>query len=262
MRHFELAERREWVPSLPEEFNSPYHLGQYAEARLTQIMWKYLVRQTNCERAWARINHHMPETLQSPKPLDILELSTAHGAMLEIWRNQGHSCVGTDYPWTDEAGVTKANSVNRPWQRNLLDQLSFRSHENEVGELISGWPYQPVIESLGLDVRLFDGGILPYPFPDKSFDVVCCYQALDAYAHPSRWIDIVKEMCRISRKTVMLGFNPAPGDKQTDEVFQAAARQAWLELRNFSDCGFNTVFFELGQTNSGTHPTACKLMSL
>lgn len=261
MRRAELNARQTWVNPLPEEFTTSYQLGNYSEDRIQQIMWKYLVRSHNCERAWARINHHLPETLVSPKPLDILEFSTAHGAMLEIWRNHGHRCVGTDFAWTTNDPSVKHKGVRKNWHTSLLGDLSSNLHPHACAPEVPGWPYQPIIESLDLDVRLFDGGDLPYPFEDNSFDVVCCYQAIEAYAHPSRWLDVVREFCRIARNTVVIGFNPLPVEHAEDEVYNAAAHAAWMKMQNFSEAGFKSVFFELGQTRRGLHPVTCKLVA-
>ena len=262
MRVFELNSRMTWVPELPKRFLRHYSLGRYSDDQILQIMWKYLHRETNCQRAWARINHFMPETLNSDKSLDILEFSTAHGAMLEIWRNAGHNVVGTDYAWTlDSHKPVKHKGVRRKWHNALLDEVKAISHGGEMSEEVSGWPYQPIIESLGLDVRLFDGGILPYPFEDKSFDVVCCFQAIEAYGTPDKWCEILEEMCRIARKSVVIGFNPLPYDDAENAMMVEQAHHVWLEMQNFKAHGLQSVFFEVGQTRRGFHPTTLKLMA-
>lgn len=260
MRVFELSNRKVWTQDLPEEFRSPYKLGRFPEDRVQSIMWKYLGRDRNCERAWVRINHHLPETLHTGKPLDILEFSTAHGAMLEIWRSLGHRVVGTDFPW-ETAGRVRApqKGVRRPWHASILEQVRQNSHKGKIGETVPGWSYQPVIESLGLDVRLFDGGVRPYPFEDKSFDVVCCYQAIEAYSDPDGWLDTVAEFCRIARKSVVVGFNPLPVESLTNRAMLDAAKDAWLKMQSFEAAGLRTSFFEIGQSRRGIHPTVCKL---
>lgn len=263
MRMYELAGRNQWSAPLPANFVDDYRLGRYSEDRITQIMWKYLIREQNCERAWARINHHLPETLLSAEPLDILEFSTAHGAMLEIWRHYGHRCVGTDFAWTTAGRERVRNKgKSKPWHDKLLENLTSRSHDGWPGKDIAGWPYQPIIESLGLDVRLFDGGVRPYPFDDNSFDVVCCFQAIEAYTGPEEWLETLREFCRIARKTVVVGFNPLPVETAGAEPLIEAARQAWMAMQRFNECGFQTHFFEIGQTRRGVHPTVCKLIAV
>ena len=263
MRVFELNNRMSWAPALPVEFFEPYKLGRYSEERIQNVMWKYLVRGQNCERAWVRINHHMPETLLGDQKLDILEFSTAHGAMLEIWRAFGHNVVGTDYAWTAEEGATpKHKGVKKPWHGELLRDVKAKTHEGTRGKIVPGWPYQPIIESLDLDVRLFDGGERPYPFEDKSFDVVCCFQAIEAYSTPDGWLDTLREFCRISRQSVVVGFNPLPVETAENADLIEASRQAWLHLQRFDECGFRTSFFEIGQTRRGIHPTVCKLTAI
>lgn len=262
MRVFEQAARASWTPPVPAEFFKPYQLGRYSEDRIQDVMWKYLSHEQNIERAWVRINHHMPETLDSAQPLDILEFSTAHGAMLEIWRREGHRVVGTDFAWTSEDGArVKHKGVRKPWHRQMLDDVRRTKHTGKPGKVIEGWPYQPIIESLDLDVRLFDGGVRPYPFEDDSFDVVCCFQAIEAYSEPEGWLDTIREFCRISRKSVVVGFNPLPVHNAENEGRIAAARAAWMELQRFNELGFRTTFFEIGQTRRGIHPTVCKLMA-
>ncbi len=260
MRVFEQASRASWTPEIPAEFREPYTLGKFSEDRIQDVMWKYLVREHNCERAWVRINHHLPETLIVKEPLDILEFSTAHGAMLEIWRSFGHNVVGTDYAWTAEDGASvKHKGVRKPWHRKLLDEVRDQSHTGKLGKVVPGWPYQPIIESLGLDVRLFDGGERPYPFDDDSFDVVCCFQAIEAYSDPDGWLDTIREFCRIARKTVVVGFNPLPVETADNQELLESARDAWFQLQRFDELGFRTSFFEIGQTRRGIHPTVCKL---
>lgn len=247
---------------MPEAFCSPYKLGEYDADRIQNVMWKYLNRQYNCERAWVRINHHFPETLTAEEPLDILEFSTAHGAMLEIWRHFGHRVVGTDYAWTTSKDArVKHKGVRKPWHEKLLQDVRAEKHGHRVKRKVKGWPYQPIIESLDLDVRLFDGGERPYPFADNSFDVVCCFQAIEAYSDPEHWIDTIREFCRISRKSVVVGFNPLPVDSVENREIIMRARKAWVELQRFNENGFQTVFFEIGQTRRGIHPTVCKLVA-
>jgi hypothetical protein len=262
MNPFELNARLEWTQPMPPEFAEPYKLGEYEEGRITQTMWKYLGREQNSQRAWARINHHLPETLLPGEPLDILEFSTAHGAMLEIWQSYGHRCVGTDFAWTVEGREpVKNKGVRKPWHGKLLEELRGKTHGRPVAEEIPGWPYQTIIESLGLDVRLFDGGAHPYPFEDDSFDVVCCFQAIEAYTQPDRWLDTVSEFCRIARKTVVVGFNPLPVETVDDPETLDAARAAWIEMQRWDRQGFRTSFFEIGQTRRGVHPTVLKLVA-
>lgn len=261
MKPFEQKIRSDFAPPLPEVFKPGYNLGGYPRDRVTQIMWKYLGRMVNCERAWVRINSHCPDTLIAP-PMDILELSTAHGAMLEIWRHFGHRVVGTDFPWlTPEKAYRQRRSLRR-WQEAMLRDLALRPHDNPRAEVVPGWPYQPIIESLGLDVRLFDGGVLPYPLADKSFDLVCCYQAIEAYARPARWREIVDEFCRIARKTVLIGFNPLGVGNASDTELAREAHAAWLALQRYDRNGFRTTFFEIGSTRRGMHPVICKLQAV
>ena len=257
MRRFEQSESLKWFPDLPEAFNDRYRLGGYSTQQIDRIMWKYLVRRNNCERAWVRILQHMPETLNS-EPLDILELSTAHGAMLEIWRHYGHRVAGTDFAWAKGDAKVQRKGTKKPWQFQEMELLRAQTSECERVEEIDGWPYQPIIESLGLDVTLHDGGLLPYPFGDNSFDYVCAYQAIEAYADPARWPEIVDEMVRIARRCVVLGFNPPEVAMRADEEMWGRCRAAWDDMMTYNRNGFEIDVFQLGETRAGMHPIFCK----
>lgn len=259
MQTMQIKEREAWTAPLPERFAGHYKLGKYHENAITQVMWKYLNRQTNLNRAWIRINHHLPETLTTDQQLDILEFSTAHGAMLEIWRDKGHKVVGTDYAWTAGHDHVQNKGVKRKWHEAMLRDLQAEVSPAPAHPPITGYPYQAITESLGLDIRLFDGGQWPYPFEDNSFDVVVCYQAIEAYATADKWMEIIREFCRIARKTVVVGFNPLPLHRADDPWEMEEARKAWTEMQHFKDCGFHTSFFEIGTTRRGTHPVTVKI---
>jgi hypothetical protein len=255
MRRSELEERQLWCPPVPADFPAHYEFGGYPEHQVIRIARKYLGRTENIHRSWARIHYHFPETVNTAESLDILEFSTAHGAMLEVWRHLGHRVRGTDFGGWHEDYNAKATKPK------FLDAAFSKSHSNPVAEVNLGWIYQPIIESLGLEVDIFDAGALPYAYADKSFDVVCCYQAIEAYAGPEGWLDIAKEFCRIARKSVVIGFNPPPLKLRENEEHMKAARAATEALRSYNHDGFRSAFLEFGQTNAGYHPTAVKLIA-
>lgn len=257
MNRHQAADRQDWVLPPPLDFSVPYSLGDYPETRVRRIMFKYLERRTNLARAWTRICHHFPETIHST-PLTCLEFGTAHGAMLEIWRALGHGVVGTDFPW--RAGKEAVLTPSRPWHRQVLAECMAKGHGQPQADPVEGWAYQPIIESLGLDVRMIDGRGWPYPFEDKSFDVVCAYQAVDAFAPPEKWPEVVAEFCRIARRAVVVGYNPLPIRQAETDDRQTAAKDAWLKLQAFDAHGMRTVFTEFGTTRRGLHPVAMKFL--
>ena len=244
----------DWLPAIPSQLQTPYELKGYPESRCTRIMHKYLDRPRNIARAWQRIHLHLPETIETSQKLNILELSTAHGAMLEVWRDAGHNCIGTDF----NAGVGVAHRRAKPISDNLKNVFD-TAHNHPKSADDPGWLYQPIIESLGLDVRLFSGGDLPYPFETKQFDVLACYQALEAYDHPDKWVQIVDEFCRITKSTIVIGFNPPGKGHFRDDAYITATKSAWESLRTYNKNGFVCSYFELGNTRRGLHPVVCKL---
>jgi hypothetical protein len=255
VRRNEQEERQLWTPAVPDNFPAHYQLGGYSERQIIRIARKYLVRKENIKRAWARIHHHFPETLSGAEPLDILEFSTAHGAMLEVWRHFGHRVRGTDFGGWPEDYNKKAS---RP---NFLGKLTASAHDNARAAQNLGWIYQPIIESLGLEVDLFDAGRLPFAYADKSFDALCCYQAIEAYSAPEHWGTIADEFCRIARQSIVIGFNPPSLKLRDDAAHMAIVREATDALRAYNRNGFKCVFMEFGETRAGFHPTAVKLVA-
>ena len=242
-----------WLPPPPIDIKAPYSLGNYDYSKINSIIArKYINRTANLKRAWSRICTHFPETTETDEKLSFLEFSTAHGAMLEIWQAMGHTAEGTDYCVPKEFRK-KYRPLAGPG--SLFDN----KHSNPIEPEIDGWIYQPIIESIGCKVHLFNAAVLPYQFEDKSFDYVCCYQAIEAYARPADWGDIVSEFCRIARRAVVIGFNPPPLRAKPDEDWDET-RIAWEKLRTFDAHGFKNQFFEMEETQRGFHPSACKLV--
>lgn len=254
MKRVTANQKFSWLPAPPVDMNEPYYLGNYDFSRIsTAIAPKYLNRKINLKRAWSRICTHFPETTNTDEKYKILEFSTAHGAMLEIWQALGHTAEGTDYCFPPEYN-TRYKPINGPG--NLFDT----EHTNPVEPKIEGWIYQPVIESIGGTVHLFDAGQLPYAFEDNAFDFVCCYQAIEAYAKPADWGEIVAEFCRIAKRAVVIGFNPPPIRSELDEGWDAT-KEAWEKLRTYDENGFRNQFFEIEESGRAFHPSACKLVA-
>lgn len=67
MRRPEVKVRLDFTKDMPKKFRTDYKLGNYDSDRVQKIMWKYLVRSVNSERAWVRLNHHTPEVLSGRK---------------------------------------------------------------------------------------------------------------------------------------------------------------------------------------------------
>lgn len=245
-----------WLPDHPLKDHAHYALGNYPGGHISgRIAPKYLGRAKNLRRAWVRICTHLPETTVPGASYDILEFSTAHGAMLELWQALGHRVRGTDFE-----APTGTQKTYRPVNDRMIASLQ-TEHPFEVAPDRPGWAYQPIIESIGVPVDIFDASVTPYAYADKSVDFICCYQALEAYAAPADWERIVAEFCRIARRGVVIGFNP-PGRKQESDKSWSNTRAAWENLRTYDAHGFRNVLFEMEETGRGLHPTACKLMAV
>ena len=52
-------------------------------------------------------------------------------------------------------------------------------------------------------IQFVVGNVIALPFPDKSFDVVISVRLLP---HCERWPDLIRELCRVARKTVIVDY--------------------------------------------------------
>ncbi|MFN6978154.1 MAG: hypothetical protein ACK4OP_08530, partial [Gemmobacter sp.] len=149
----------------PEDLAAAYDLTpeQLAEIERT-VQRKYVVHFKNIRRSWALLLQHMPELMADGcEPQTVLEMSTAHGATLEVLRRKGHRAIGNDFAaffGKDSPADTRLRDAGAVDLTGLADKDGLNPAEGPI----TRWPYQPIIESLDLDVRLFDAGNPPYPF--------------------------------------------------------------------------------------------------
>lgn len=228
----------------PEDLAQAYDLSPEALAQVSRtVQRKYVVHFKNIRRSWALLLQHMPELMAEDAPRQsVLEMSTAHGATLEILRRKGHQVTGNDYAaffGEDSPLDTRLRGAGEA----ALEGLADKDGLNAPGAGISRWPYQPIIESLGLDVRLFDGGNPPYPFDDRAFDTVLCFDAIEHYCHPRDWMRIVDEFARLARRSILLVLNPLnPLNPVTDDPAYGEAYRAFQrQIRGFRGRGFRCV---------------------
>lgn len=242
----------------PAEFATPYPIDPAALAGIGwTIQGKYLTRFANIRRSWAVLLEYMPELMaDGAPPRDVLEMSTAHGATLEILRRQGHAVVGNDYA----NFLGRSSGLDSRFRDvNGLDLDGQRDdHKLNTGGETRNWPYRPIIDSLGLDVRLFDAGRTPYPFEDGSFDSVICMDAIEHYCHPRGWMAVVDEFLRLARESVLVIANPVQRHLVDDTGYMAAVGAFQREMRMLDRAGFRCV-------HAGMHRfqlTAFKLMRI
>jgi len=230
----------------PEELTHAYDIPEDVLEQMGRtVQRKYIVHFKNIRRSWANLIQYMPELMaEGAAPQDVLEMSTAHGATLEILRLKGHRTVGNDYAnFLGQYG--EPDTRCRP--ANDVDLTGYTdSHGNVAGEF-GGWPYQPIIDSLGLDVRLFDAGRTPYPFEGKRFDSVLCFDALEHYCHPGDWLKIIAEFTRLARKSILLITNPVQGHLVDDEGYMSAFYGFQQAMRSYNRNGFQCVYAGLNR---------------
>lgn len=227
---------------VPKSLLSEYEVEDLDGQLSRNIQKKYKSRPANIKRCWNRVQLFLPELMHHDSPKQrVLEMSTAHGGMLEVLRHFGHDVMGNDYVNL----VATGEDDSRALYRGVNDESFVREYDDyglpvpKPGERLYDWPYRKIIESIDLPMSLFDAGKVPYPFEDKEFDVLICMQAIEHYCHPKDWMTIVDEFCRVTRKSIVLLLNPmlknmggAPRD------YPKAYRQAKLDLRTYRRNGF------------------------
>lgn len=228
---------------IPAALETPYVLDAEGEARNRTIMAKYAGRAKNTRRAFNRLQRFLPDLLiPGTEPLDVFELSTAHGAILEVARHHGHRVLGNDF-----ANMIYARKSQDVATTRGLNDDSFKREVDDWGFEITDdpeaqdWPYRHLIEAQQIPMKIFDCGHLPYPLEDKAVDMTLCLQAIEHYCHPDHWADVVAEMCRISRRTVFILLNPMHPRFGKVEGYEAAFETARLALRVHNAHGFRTT---------------------
>jgi SAM-dependent methyltransferase len=233
----------------PEKFSKAYDLDEEAlENGIQKIQRKYLLRYKNIRRSWSRLLRYLPEVMNNTHRYRVLEMSTGHGATLEILKHFGHEAVGNDY---SNAALTSKTQVATPYRKaNQKIELG----ESEQTE----WPYKPIIDSLGLNVDLFDAGVTPYPYKKNAFDIVLCFDALEHYCHPRNWMTIIDEFVRIAKKTVIVEINPIRKQLIDDESYTPYVQKFYDDILKYNKNGFQCV----GTGTSFNQPRFFKMMHL
>jgi len=219
----------------PKEFSEAYQVPNEAyKTHLNNVQKKYLLRFKNIRRAWVRILRFLPEAMNPRDKLNVLELSTAHGATLEVLRYFGHKVVGNDFSNDGLRAVgNKRTTLRKVNTKIAVDNLDHMD-----------WPYKPIIDSIDLDVKLFDAGQIPYSFKKAEFDVVLCFDALEHYCHPKDWMKIIDEFVRISKKTVVVRINPIRREKITDDSYTPFVQTFVQDMLGYSKSGFRCILTE------------------
>ena len=213
----------------PEALLTPY--PGLEGKRMKGVQGKYLDRRRNILRCWNRAQLYTPELLQPGAPRRrVLELSTAHGAMLEIYRHLGHEVLGADYANFEFEGADP-NARQRDAERVTTPAA-------EVTDKEISWPYREFVEAIDLPVILFDAGRTPYPLDDKSQDYLLTFQAMEHYCHPSAWNQIITEFCRITTTAIVIMINPLHPHLAQIEGYTEAFDEARQMMRNWNACGF------------------------
>lgn len=233
-RHFETP--------MPIVFTQPYGVTKADWTGMSRLpQGKYLNRKRNMRRAMNRVQLFLPE-LMGGAPKRVFELSTAHGAILEVLRHYGHDVMGNDFVNM----VGGDNPKQRAIFRRVNDPDFLRDKDDyglpiPVDDKIVDWPYRPIIDSLKIPMALFDAGKTPYPLETQSFDYVLSMQAIEHYCHPQDWLSVVDEMCRIARQGVFLLLNPMMPEMAADPAYAQAFHQRRADLKDFDRNGFRCV---------------------
>ncbi|GAA0309729.1 hypothetical protein [Rhodovulum strictum] len=228
------------LPDLPMPRDYPLAEGAWSGNRRPPQR-KYLQRRRNLVRAVRRIQLYLPELMGGP-PRRVFELSTGHGAMLEVLRHYGHAVLGNDFAnmvnGSEDGGRSALRALNDPGFSRRIDDYGIPIPAD--GQ-IADWPYRPITDSIGLPMALFDAGHLPYPLDSGSQDYVLCLQAIEHYCHPGHWLAVVDEMCRIATTGVFVLLNPMMQSFAADPGYRAAFDTFRAGMRAYDRGGFRCV---------------------
>lgn len=90
--------------------------------------------------------------------------------------------------------------------------------------------YFEFLESQKIPYRRVDGRCLPYPFGDRTFDLVTCIGSIQTYRLP--WRDVITDFCRVARRNVLLIANSGDVfDANKDDLIEWAPPGWELELQ-------------------------------
>jgi hypothetical protein len=82
-----------WGTAAGRDFDA-YQVTEAGKTRVMKRHKKYTNRARNICRAWNRVQLYLPEFLTTNQRQSAFEMSTAHGAMLEVQRHFGHDVPG------------------------------------------------------------------------------------------------------------------------------------------------------------------------
>lgn len=227
----------------PEALLRPYSDEVLGALAKTGVQRKYLDRPSNIRRSWNRAHFYTPELTVPGPSKRILELSTAHGAMLEVYRHFGHQVIGNDFANFVGTGDDSTNfrQLDEEVKREVDD---FGIRASEDGKF-ADWPYRPLTEAIGLPMSIFDAGRTPYPFEDKSQEYLLTFQAMEHYCHPGDWRKLLDEFCRIATTGVVVMLNPLHPHLSGREGYKEAFENARHMLRGYNANGFRCVAVQL-----------------
>lgn len=240
---------RHYDGEIPRVLRRHYRLAPDAWAgHGRKLQGKYLKRRRNIARAMNRVHLYLPELVHGP-PCSVLELSTGHGAILEVLRHYGHTVLGNDYPNMVSGRRERPSALFRS-----LNDPDFVREVDDYGlpiptDAAPDWPYRPIIESVGLPMNIFDAGCTPYPVADGAHDYVLCFQAIEHYCHPRDWMAVVAEMRRIARRGIFILLNPMLPDLAARSDYAEAFEGFRSAMRRHDEGGFRCVgvFVNWGQ---------------
>lgn len=90
--------------------------------------------------------------------------------------------------------------------------------------------YFPLLDSQSIPYAIHNGKDLPYPFDDKSYDLVACQGAISNYRIP--WESVLGEFFRISRSCVLLICNGGHPLDENEGMLSRMMPDGWAKPIN------------------------------
>ena len=117
----------------------------------------------------------------------VLDISAGSGCFVEVMKYFGCKAIGTDSPTCK---------------------------------------YKPFTKSQGVYVVYFDTNVVPYPFADKSYHLVCCTGAI-TFVTKIPWTWVLDEMFRIAKETVYIAVNVGENFDANKHLIDGYKKEGW-----------------------------------
>lgn len=103
-----------------------------------------------------------------------------------------------------------------------------RTYRNQIYGTEVDKKYEEMLKSQNIPWKQWDSTILPFPFPDNTFDIVTCIGSINFYKPYSLWGSIVKDFMRMGKKKVVVSIDTSsPKHYKEREYLNSLKENGW-----------------------------------